>query len=421
MALSADFRKALAPWALGPLRLRNRIVKSATNEGSAPGGVPSQALVRHHRAMAAGGVGMTTVAYCAIEPDGRTFPDQVCLDAATVPHLRVLTDAVHREGAAASAQLTHGGAFTFLPRLSTPRPFSASGGFNAAGVLSGRPLKAAMTRADMDRITAGFVAAARRAREAGFDAVELHLGHGYLLSQFLSPAWNRRRDDYGGSAAARVRYPAEVLRAVLDAVGGAMAVACKLSLFEGHARGATTDDVLTTTRALSAEGAHLLVLSAGMNIEAPWAIFGSPMPRSAMQGQGSALMKLAGRLLEMRQPQFIFREMYLLEAARRVRAAVRTPLGYLGGARSVAGIESAMREGFDAVVMGRALIHTPDLVRRFEAGELDRSGCTACNECIATMYTPGGTRCVLTTQEDPVPNSRPAFTEESATWSARDT
>jgi 2,4-dienoyl-CoA reductase-like NADH-dependent reductase (Old Yellow Enzyme family) len=405
---SAEFRKALAPWTLGPLALRNRIIKSATNEGMAPGGVPTQALVKHHRAMAAGGVGLTTVAYCAVTPDGRTFPDQVVLDAAAVRHLRVLTDAVHAESAAASAQLTHGGAFNFLPQLSTAYPLSASGGFNAAGVLSGRLLKTAMSRADMDRLASDFVAAARFARDAGFDAVEIHMGHGYLLSQFLSPLYNRRDDGYGGTAEARARYPVEVLRAVLDAVGGSMAVACKISLHEGHEAGATVDDAITTARALSTAGAHLVVLSSGMNVESPWDIFGSRMPRSAMQGQGSRLMKLAAGLLEWRQPRLEFRELYNLDAARRVRAAVPTPLAYLGGATSVAGIEQAMADGFDAVAMGRALLHRPDLLRAFEAGTETRSGCTACNECIATMYTPGGTRCVLTGRDDPAPNRIPA-------------
>lgn len=403
-----DFRRALAPWTLGPLALRNRVIKSATNEGMAPGGVPTQALVRHHRAMAAGSVGLTTVAYCAIHPDGRTFPDQVVLDAATVPHLRVLTDAVHREGGAASAQITHGGAFNFLPALSTKYPFSASGGFNPAGALSGRLFKTAMTRADMDRMTACFVAAARTARDAGFDAVELHMGHGYLLSQFLSPLYNRRRDAYGGSAEARARYPVEVLRAVLDAVGAVMPVLCKISMFAGHEGGGTVDDAIVTARALSAAGAHLIVLSAGMNVETPWHIFGNPMPKSAMEGQGSRLMKLAGKILEWRQPRLEFRELYLLEAARRVRAAVSTPLAYLGGAKSVDGIAQAMREGFDAVVMGRALIHQPDLLRAFESGATTRSGCTACNECIATMYRPSGTHCPLTATDDPAPNRIPA-------------
>ena len=406
--MSTDFAKALSPWTLGPLRLRNRIIKSATNEGMARGGIPSRALVEHHRAMAAGGVGMTTVAYCAIHPDGRTFPDQIALDAATVKHLRVLTDAVHAEGAAASAQLTHGGAFNFLPALSTKYPFSASGGFNPAGALSGRLFKTGMTRADMDRMTADFVAGARAAQAAGFDAVELHMGHGYLLSQFLSPVYNRRRDAYGGSAEARARYPAEVLRAVLDAVGDRLAVLCKISLFAGHKGGHTVEDSIVTARVLGAAGAHLLVLSAGMNVETPWHIFGSPMPPSAMSGQGSRLMRAAAKILEWRQPRLEFRELYLLDAARAVRAAVAAPLAYLGGAKSVDGIAQVMHAGFDAVVMGRALIHQPDLVRAFAAGTQSVSGCTACNECIATMYTEGGTRCVLTQTANPALNKMPA-------------
>jgi 2,4-dienoyl-CoA reductase (NADPH2) len=405
---SPELRRALSPWTLGPVRLRNRIIKSATNEGMAPGGVPTQALVHHHRAMAAGGVGLTTVAYCAVSPDGRTFPDQVVLDAATVKHLRVLTDAVHAEGGAASAQVTHGGAFNFLPALSTKYPFSASGGFNPAGLLSGRPLKAAMAPANLARTTAEFVAAARTAREAGFDAVEIHMGHGYLLSQFLSPLYKRRRDAYGGSAQARARYPAEVLRAVLDAVGGSLAVTCKISMEAGHAGGGTIEDSVIQARALADAGAHLIVLSSGMNVETPWHIFGSPMPRSAMAGHGSPLMKLAARILEWRQPALQFRDLYNLAAARRIRAAVSTPLAYLGGATSIAALEQAMDEGFDAVAMGRALLHQPDLLRAFADGRLARSGCTACNECIATMYQPGGTHCVLTARADPELNRRPA-------------
>ncbi|KML27916.1 flavin oxidoreductase, partial [Burkholderia lata] len=151
--------------------------------------------------------------------DGRTFVDQARLDVPMVRQFRALTDAVHRHGAAASAQITHGGCFTFLPSLSTRRPLSASGGFNKVGVMSGRFLKQAMTRDQMSAIADEFAQAARHARDAGFDAVEIHMGHGYLLSQFLSPLYNRRRDAYGGDAARRAAFPAEVLRRVLDAVG----------------------------------------------------------------------------------------------------------------------------------------------------------------------------------------------------------
>ena len=407
-AVSPDLARALGPWTLGPLALRNRIIKSATNEGMAPGGVPSRLLLEHHRRIAAGGAGLTTLAYCAISPDGRTFSDQVVLDAPTRKHLGAITDAVHAEGGAISAQLTHGGAFNFLPKLSTPRPFSSSGGINAAGLLSGRPLKAEMTRADLDLVRSQFVAGARAAREAGFDAVELHMGHGYLLSQFLSPLYNRRADAYGGDAEARTRYPVEVLSAVLEAVGGTMPVACKISIDEGHRRGGHVAEAIVTARALSKAGAHLIVLSAGLNVESPWAIFGSPMPRAAMEGRNAGLLRLAGRLMHALQPKLSFRELYLMDAARQVRAAVATPLAYLGGVTSVAGIERAMREGFDAVTMGRALLHDPSLPRAFASGATTVSGCTACNECIATMYTEGGTHCVLTQQGNPAENKMPA-------------
>src|SRR3984957_5775542 len=135
---------AFTPLRVGPLTLRNRFIKSATNEGSAKGGIPSRRLAKFHEAIAAGGIAMTTVAYCAVAPDGRTFVDQITLDAAQVPPLKVLTDAVHRHGAAASAQITHGGCFTFVPPHDPPRPLSASGGFNKVGIMSGQWLRQAM-------------------------------------------------------------------------------------------------------------------------------------------------------------------------------------------------------------------------------------------------------------------------------------
>lgn len=395
MPLPPDAQRAYTPIAIGPLKLRNRFIKSATNEGMAKGGVPSTLLVDHHRRMAAGGVGMTTVAYCATSPDGRTFEDQVTLNDASLPHLRALTDAVHREGAAACAQITHGGAFNFLPKLTTKYPFSASSGFNAAGVLSGRLFRTGMTPDDMVRIGTEFVDAAKRAQAAGFDAVELHMGHGYLLSQFLSPGYNKRTDGYGGSAERRARFPAEVLRRVLDAVGRDLAVTCKICVTEGFKKGATADDAAAVARVLEAEGAHLLVLSGGMNVESPWAIFGSPMPAAAVETIQNPVVKVATRIMRLTEPKVTFRELYFQEHSRKVRAAVKMPLAYLGGAKSVAGIESVMRDGFDCVVMGRALLHDPDLVNRFASGEATVSGCTACNQCVVMMYTPGGTRCVI--------------------------
>ena len=406
--MSDLIRAAYTPLQIGPLKLRNRFIKSATNEGMAKGGVPSKALVEHHRRMAAGGAAMTTVAYCAISPDGRTFEDQVTLDEPSLPHLKALTDAVHREGAAACAQITHGGAFTFVPQLSTGNPLSASGGFNPPGVISGRFFKTAMTEDDLTRIADEFVTGAQRARAAGFDAVEIHMGHGYLLSQFLSPAYNKRRDQWGGrTAAERVRYPALVLRRVLDAVGDTMAVTCKIGVTEGFKGGATAEDAVQVARALEREGAHLLVLSGGMNVEAPWAIFGSNMPPAATDVIDNKVIRTATRLMKLWEPKVPFHELYLREHSLKVRAAVSMPLAYLGGAKSVAGVQQILSDGFDGVVMGRALIHEPNLVNQFRDGSATVSGCTACNQCVVMMYTPAGTQCVLHAPNDLALNQTP--------------
>ncbi len=399
---------AFDPIRIGPLQLRNRFIKSGANEGMAKGGTPSKMLVEHHRAIAAGGAAMTTVAYCAVSADGRTFVDQVQLEPGSVKHLRALTSAVHGEGAAACAQITHGGAFTFLPELSTRYPRSASGGFNAAGVISGRLFRTGMKPADLERTAEEFAAAAKLAREAGFDAVEIHMGHGYLLSQFLSPAYNKRRDQYGGSTENRARFPAMVLRRVLDAVGKDLAVTCKICVTEGFKGGATAEDAAIVARVLEQEGANLLVLSGGMNVEAPWAIFGSPMPRAATEGLQNPVIRTATRIMRLWEPKISFHELYFMEHSRKVRAAVRMPLAFLGGVKSMAGVEQAMAEGFDCVVMARALIHDAQLVNKFRSGEATQSGCTACNECVVMMYTPGGTSCVLNAPNDAELNRTPA-------------
>lgn len=401
-------RHVFEPLTIGPLTLRNRIIKSATNEGMAPQGIPSRQLVKLHAALAQGGVGMTTLAYCSVSPDGRTLPGQIVLDASTVPHLRALTDAVHRHGAAASAQITHGGCFTFLRERSTPRPLSSSGGFNKVGLMSGLWRKQAMTEADMTQVTRQFVQGAELARAAGFDAVELHMGHGYLLSQFISPLYNRRRDSFGGSLENRLRFPLRVLRAVLEAVGNDLAVICKYSITDGVRGGNTAQDGAAIARLLEAAGAHLLVLSAGMNVESITTLFGSSFPKENRVKAGNPLIGMAMALQRLKEPEVVFRELYLLEHARKVRAAVKLPLAYLGGVSSLEGIERAMAEGFEAVAMGRGLICQPDFVNRLSQGLSRHSGCTACNRCVAMMYTPGGTSCVLGPAGDPVLNAQPA-------------
>ena len=395
---------AFSPLALGPITLPNRFIRSGANEMMTHGSVPTRSLLEFHRRLAAGGVGMTTLAYVAVSPDGRTFESQGVMSPETMPHYRAIAEAVHEAGARISAQITHGGSFVQHNKLSTRRAMSASGGIDQVGLMQGRFLQRAMTQSDMAAVRGEFVAAARLAREAGFDAVELHMGHGYLLNQFLSPLSNKRRDAYGGSAENRVRFPAEVLAAVKDAVGADMAVLAKINLYDGARRGATVADAIITAQALERAGADMLVLSGGRNAEAPWAIFHSPLPLDDMARlQPGLKARLQFAALKAMTPKDIrFRELYFLEAARQVRAAVQCGLGYVGGVLSLEAAQQILSEGFEAVVMARALVHDPALISRFRADPGHRSACDSCNRCVALMYTPAGTACALTDNALPV-------------------
>jgi 2,4-dienoyl-CoA reductase-like NADH-dependent reductase (Old Yellow Enzyme family) len=387
---------AFAPARLGALRLRNRVLKTATYEGMCPGGVPSDALVEHHRALAAGGVGLTTVAYCAVSPDGRTFAEQLTMRRETVSPLARVTGAVHREGGAASLQLGHCGWFTKNAELSTWLPRGPSLVVNQYGISAGKPLGLAMNAREIAQVVEDFGRAAGLAREAGFDAVELHLGHGYLLSQFLCPATNRRSDRFGGDLDGRARLSLEVLARVREVVGADFPILCKTNLRDGFRGGLELPDAVALARRLEAGGADALVLSGGFTSRAPFYLFRGRRPLAEMiAAEKSRLQKLAlrwfgGRVIR----EYPFEEMFFLEQAREVRRAVRMPLVLLGGIVSRANVERAMAEGFDFVAMGRALIADPELVNRMARDGGARSRCTHCNVCVAEMDT-GGVRCVL--------------------------
>jgi 2,4-dienoyl-CoA reductase-like NADH-dependent reductase (Old Yellow Enzyme family) len=372
------------------------VIKTATYEGMCPEGVPSDALVAHHRALAAGGVGMTTVAYCAVSGDGRTFAEQMVMRPETVAPLRRVTGAVHREGGAASLQLGHCGWFTKNKGLSTWLPRGPSLAVNAYGISAGKPVALAMSEREIEQVVEDFGRAAGLAREAGFDAVELHLGHGYLLSQFLCPATNRRRDRFGGDLDGRARVPLAALAKVREVVGRGFPVLCKTNLRDGFHGGLELEDSIGLARRLEAGGADALVLSGGFTSRTPFYLFRGRRPLAEMiDAEKSRMQKLAlrwfgGRIIR----EYPFEEMFFLGEAREVRRAVSMPLVLLGGIVSRENVERAMGEGFDFVALGRALIADPDLVNRMRADPAARSRCTHCNVCVAEMDL-GGVRCVL--------------------------
>ncbi len=381
---------AFTPFALGDLKLRNRIIKAATFEGMSANGAPSDALVEHHRAIARGGAAMTTVAYCSVSPEGRSYATQLLSTPEIVAPLRRLTDAVHAEGAAASLQLGHCGYFADR-RVIGRRPLGASRVFNTYGLTFAQP----MSDADLRRVIDDFATAAERAFAAGFDAIELHCGHGYLISQFLSPFTNRRRDAWGGPLENRARLAIEILRAVRARVGDSRAVLCKINLRDGFDGGLEPPEAVEVARLLEAEGASALVTSGGFVSKTPLYMLRGEVPfkeMAAVQKRLSARLGLYlfGRLLVQRFP---YEEMFFLEDARALRKAVKLPIVLLGGIKTRAAIDRALDEGFELVGMARALLHDAELPKKFQSGALAGSGCVPCNQCICEMDK-GGVRCV---------------------------
>ncbi|GAA3970093.1 NADH:flavin oxidoreductase [Gordonia caeni] len=398
-----------APAQLGPLHLRNRLIKCATFEGMTPDAVVTDELIEFHREHAAGGVAISTVAYCAVSPEGRTDRHQIWMRDEAVPGLRRLTDAIHSEGALAAAQLGHAGAVA-----NSVSNRAKALGPGAIPAPMGMSLTQKLDVDDIPALRAKFATAARLAVDSGFDALEIHCGHNYLISSFLSPLLNHRRDAYGGSLVNRARLAREVIETVRETVGPDVAVWAKLNMYDGVGRpgpgrgpkpwrGFNVDEACETARLLEADG-HLDAIepTAGSSLLNPMYLFHGEAPRqafaAAFSGPMRAGLKAAGPVFLKHYP---YRDAYLLPLAAELRKAVALPIIYLGGVTDRASIELAMREGFDFVAMARALLREPDLPRRMAADPSTISRCTHCNLCMPTIYSQ--TRCPIRTGEVPDP------------------
>ena len=252
------------PCKIGPVELRNRVIRSAAFENMAYGNSPSQDLFNYHTAVAKGGVGMTTVAYAAVNRSGLSFDGQLWMRKEIVPELRKMTDAIHSYGAKVSIQLGHCGNMTHRATCGCT-PVGASSGFNLYSPTWARALK----KDEILSLVEDFGTAVDLAREAGFDCVEIHCGHGYLISQFLSPYTNRRRDEFGGSLENRMRFMKLVMANVLKHAGSDMGVIAKVNMHDGFKGGMQTEECLEVAKELEKMGVHALVLSAAFVSRAP--------------------------------------------------------------------------------------------------------------------------------------------------------
>jgi 2,4-dienoyl-CoA reductase-like NADH-dependent reductase (Old Yellow Enzyme family) len=383
-----------APARLGPLTLKNRIIKSATFEGATPKGAVTDDLVAFHQRTAAGGAAMTTVAYLAVSPEGRTDRHCLLLGNDMVADLTRVTDTVHAAGAAASAQIGHAGPVANArsnraPSLAPTRRLNPSGGVTRA-----------VSEQDIARITDDYRRGAAIAVEAGFDCLEIHLGHNYLLSAFLSPKLNRRTDRWGGSLANRARFPLQVVNAVRDAVGDRAAVTAKLNMADGVDGGFWLEESIEFGRMLESEGAlDALELTGGSSLSNPMYLFRGEAPRVEFAATLPAPLRAGFRVVGSRFLQeYPFEEAYFLPYARQFLDTLSLPLILLGGINRLDTVEAAVAEGFSFVAMARALLREPNLIRRWEQGSTDDGLCIHCNKCMPTIYS--GTRCVLVPTTD---------------------
>jgi 2,4-dienoyl-CoA reductase-like NADH-dependent reductase (Old Yellow Enzyme family) len=371
---------------IGPLTLRNRTIRSAAFESMCPGHEPSQMLYDYHTSVARGGVGMTTVAYAAVEESGLSFDRQLVMRPEIIPGLRRLTEGIHKEGAAAGIQLGHCGNMSHK-EICGCIPVGASTGFN----LYSPTLVRGLRRDELPALAKNFGRAVNLAREAGFDSVEIHCGHGYLIDQFLNTYFNRRRDEYGGSLENRMRFMTMCMEEVMKAAGNDMAVVVKMNMRDGLKRpGTTIEESIEIAKRLQQLGTHAIVLSGGLVSATPMYVMRGEMPIHTMTHyMDKAWLKYGVRACgKMMVPTVPYQEAFFLEDALRFRQAMPDmKFIYVGGLVAGDKINEVLSHGFEAVQMARSLLNEPDFVNRLKEDPHHRCGCRHSNYCIARMYS----------------------------------
>lgn len=376
--------KAFSPLTLGPLQLNNRFIRAAAFEGMCFGGNVSDELIAYHQAVAKGGTGLTTVAYAAVSAHGRSFTHQLWMRPEILPDLRRLTNAVHLEGGKISVQLGHCGD---MAKFSTihQRSWAPCGGFN----LYSLSLRKKMTHQMIQEVVDDFGNAVSLAADAGFDAVEIHAGHGYLISQFLSPYTNHRRDAYGGSLTNRMRFGLEVMDRVMQIAGDkGIAVIVKMNMRDGFSGGMEREESLLFARELEKKGVQAIILSGGFVSRSPMYVMRGSMPISTLSAHaGNKLLGLMIRLFgQWMIGNLPFRPLYFLEEAQFFRKHLSLPLIYVGGVQTAQHIQDVLDKRFDGVAMARTLIEDPAFVQQLSRNTHYASPCDACNHCVAMIY-----------------------------------
>ncbi len=395
---NAAVQKCLSEARLNGLKLRNRVIKAGTFEGKSPNGQPSAELTELHRRIGEGGTAMTTLAYCAAENDGRLNTNMMYMDEYVREPLSAMIGTIKTTGTRVAGQLCHAGGFSKNKQLSTRMPYGPSFGLNKLGLAQGMFFCGALSKEGIRARAASMGRAAAFMKSVGFDAIEIHFGHGYGLSQFISPITNKRTDEYGGSLTKRMRFPLEVLASVRKAVGDDFPLLGKISMSDGVRGGVTYEESPLIAEMFDKAGLDCVIPSDGTSSMNPMLLFhGDSILPGMLEQEKNPIMKVGLRVIGPKMFRYYpYRETYLLENARRIRDKVkRGSVCYIGGVSSNESIAKVMGEGFDFIQLGRPLLFDPDYVKHAEAEPDYLNGCTHCNRCATLIEAPGGIRCVL--------------------------
>lgn len=392
-------KKLLSPAKLNGITLKNRVIKAATFESMLDNNSNiNQNCIDFHKTFVEGGVGMTTLAYCAPEPDGRMLEHYMYIREEIKPQLKQLADIAHQNGSMLSGQIAHCGEFSRNKGLQRKRPIGPSSGFNLVGSLYGLLWTKGMDKTLMKEVAASYANTAKIMKESGFDAVEIHFGHGYLLSQYINPLTNKRKDEYGGSIENRMRFPLEVLAAVREIVGPDFPILGKITMYDDKKGGIVLEDSIVACQLLDKAGIDGIILSAGSSSQNPMLLFhGDSILPGLLSFEKSAFMRLGMRMVGKTMfRNYPYKELFLLEGAKKIREAVKCNLIYIGGTIEPQSLEEVMNLGFDFVQSGRPLLRDPEMVNHLHEYGMDyNNGCTHCNQCAPLMNDPKGIRCVL--------------------------
>ena len=381
---------------MGPITLRNRIIRSAAFENMARANAPTQQLQDYHVSVARGGVGMTTVAYCAVDLSGVSFDGQLYVRPEIIPAMKQMTDAIHAEGAKASIQLGHCGNMTHFYTCHC-MPVSADTWFNLYSPTIHRRLKVE----EIHHLVKKFGEAVDWARECGFDCVEIHAGHAYLISQFISPRTNHRHDEYGGTFENRVRFMNEVLDEVMAHAKDDMAVVVKTNMWDDCWHGSDIEEGIKIAKEIAKHKVHGIVLSGGTVSRSPMTILGGAMPHKTLAYYMNmksfwwlkAALNFPG-VAPIMMPAQPFKELYFMDKAKIFQKALndqivndKIALIYVGGVQSGDNCYRIMDEGFELFQIAHVLIKDPEFVHHVQQDPHYHAGCGRSNYCVGRMYS----------------------------------